>query len=203
MEHWWQWALSIMGSSAVAAALVGIAAFLGRAQLSHWLAKDLETIKAQHQRDLEAYKVSLIAETERAKATQDIKKASALMVAEKEFAALNELHLASQGNAKFIIGYWQDLARTPTPMDFAAMHARCHRLEQAIHASLIFLPDDKDRTKLRVYNSRLARLVKDCESPGRIVSGPEASDRSKEVLSVEAAIALLVNLALQRLRSME
>lgn len=199
----WQWALSILGSGTFAAALIGITGYLGRAQLSHWLAKDLETIKAQHQRELEAYKVSLIAQTERAKAAQEIKKSSALMVAEKEFAALNELHLASQGNAKFILGHWKDTDKIPTPMDFAAMNARCQRLEQACDACHIFLPANSDRGKLLVYRVRLTQVVKDCELSNRVVTGDDADDRVQSILNAEVAVDVLVTQAMQRLRSME
>jgi hypothetical protein len=79
--------------------LFGGAAFLFRTQISHWLSKDLEAVKAGYQRELEAYKVSLIADSERAKATQQVKMAAALMVAEKRFAAINRLHKAVDGIA--------------------------------------------------------------------------------------------------------
>jgi hypothetical protein len=86
------WILSVLGSGALAAALVAVAGYLGRAQIAHWLNRDIEKIKARHARELEAYKVSLIAETERAKAAQDVKKSMALLIAEKRFAALDRLH---------------------------------------------------------------------------------------------------------------
>lgn len=99
------WVYSVLASAAGAAALIATAVYLGRAQLSHWLSKDLETQKAQfqrdleaqkaqHQRDLESYKVSLIAETERAKASQDVRKAMAIKIAEKRFNAIDGLHRA-------------------------------------------------------------------------------------------------------------
>lgn len=81
-----------LGSSAVTLALIGIAGYLGRSQLSHWLNKDLESIKAQHQRDLEAYKTSLIAQAEAVKAAQDVRKLLAVKVAEKRFALLDKIH---------------------------------------------------------------------------------------------------------------
>ncbi|OGB10225.1 MAG: hypothetical protein A3E23_14075 [Burkholderiales bacterium RIFCSPHIGHO2_12_FULL_65_48] len=92
MEFGWEWILSVVAGSAGGGALVLIAGYLGKAQLSHWLTKDLEALKAKHQRDLEAYKISLIAEAERAKASQEVRKAMAVKIAEKKFAALDALH---------------------------------------------------------------------------------------------------------------
>ncbi|MDR6890387.1 MULTISPECIES: hypothetical protein [Variovorax] len=202
MEYGWQWLGSVLASSAGAAVLVGAIGYLGRAQIAHWLAKDLEAMKAGHQRELEAYKVSLIAETERAKAAQEIKKASALMAAEKEFNALNELHLASQGNARFIMAHWRDLTKFPTPLDFVAMRTRCHRLEQACDAFHIFLPTNTDRGKLLVYRVRLAKFVEDCENPNRVVDGDDADQSVQLLLNAEVAVDVVVTLALERLRSM-
>lgn len=203
MEYGWQWLGSVLASSAGAAFLVGVVGYLGRAQIAHWLAKDLEAIKARHQRELEAYKVSLIAETERAKAAQEIKKASALMVAEKEFAALNELHLASQGNAKFVVGHWHNVKRTPTPNDFLAMRSRYERLEQAADACHIFLTEQSDRGKLLVYSIRLGKFIAACEVPERVVGGDDADERVQELLNAEVAVDVLVTQAMQRLRAME
>ncbi|WP_285412777.1 hypothetical protein [Variovorax sp. efr-133-TYG-130] len=59
MEHFWQWALSVLGSGAFALALMRIAGYLGRSQLDHLLAKNIEVLKAEHQRDLELVKTEL------------------------------------------------------------------------------------------------------------------------------------------------
>lgn len=88
----WEWIWSTLGSGAVAATLLAVAGYLGRSQLAHWLSRDLEKIKAQHARELEAYKVGLIAEAERAKASQEVKKSMAIRIAEKRFEALDKLH---------------------------------------------------------------------------------------------------------------
>lgn len=101
----WSWALSVVLSGSLSASLVILAGVLGRSQLSHWLNKDLEVLKKRHQQELEAaksqhaheleaYKVLLIAETERVKASQDVRKAMALKIAEKRFAAFEALHSA-------------------------------------------------------------------------------------------------------------
>lgn len=84
-----------LAGGGLSAVLLAVAASLGKSQLAHWLNKDIEAIKAKHQQDLEAYKVSLIAEAERAKAAQDVKKSMAVQMANKRFAAIDKLHLSS------------------------------------------------------------------------------------------------------------
>jgi hypothetical protein len=55
------------------------------------LNKELAEQAAQHQRDLEAYKVTLIAQAEQIKAAQEIKKSLALRIAERKFTAISTL----------------------------------------------------------------------------------------------------------------
>ncbi|MEJ1167867.1 hypothetical protein [Variovorax sp. CCNWLW235] len=98
----WDFFRAALAGGGVTAVLLSIAGVLGRSQLSHWLNKDIERIKAQFQRDiqidkaafereLEAYKVSLIAEAERAKAIQSIKTAGALRMIDRKYEVLNEV----------------------------------------------------------------------------------------------------------------
>lgn len=89
-----------------------------RAQLSHWLNTDLEEIKARHGRELEAYRTSLIAEVERVKATQAIKTAKALRIAEKEFAAIERLHRALVPYATQAIVYLQHFSPQSGERDY-------------------------------------------------------------------------------------
>lgn len=91
--------LTVLASTAGTTVLLGVAAFLGRSQISHWLAKDLEQQKAEYARQLENHKVSLIAHAEQAKSAAAIKQASALLLVEKKldaysnlFKSLNTLH---------------------------------------------------------------------------------------------------------------
>ncbi len=83
-----------LAGGGLSAVLLGAAAFLGKSHLTHWLNKDIERIKTQHQRELEAYKVSLISSVERTKASQDVQKSMAMLVAEKKFHALDRLNQA-------------------------------------------------------------------------------------------------------------
>lgn len=103
MDLFPDWLYSVAASSVGAAALIGIVGYLGRSQLSHWLNKDLERLKAGYQRELEAYKVSLIAESERLKASQDVRKAMAVRIAEKRFSAIDELHRKLSGQTTQVL----------------------------------------------------------------------------------------------------
>lgn len=125
--------------------IVAVAWWLAQKRIEHRWARDLELTKtnlstaleqakasmqrdhaalvAQHQRELEAYKVSLIAEAERMRATQDVAKALALKVAEKRFEALANLHDSLAGLAagacalvhkEFDEGGWKHLEQRMT-----------------------------------------------------------------------------------------
>lgn len=99
---------TVLGGGTLSALLLGIAAMLGKSQLAHWLNKDIEAIKSQHQkaleadkakyaRELETYRTSLIAQAEAIKASQDVKKAMAVKIAEMKFDAVQKLHEAAGG----------------------------------------------------------------------------------------------------------
>lgn len=60
-------------------------------ELKAKLAKDLATHTASMQRELEAYRVGLIAQTERTKAEQDVRKSIALRAAERRFSCIARL----------------------------------------------------------------------------------------------------------------
>lgn len=105
-----------LAGGGVTSILLGIAGYLGRSQLSHWLNKDIERIKTEFQRELqiekatlerelEAYKVFLIAEAEKVKAAQSIKTAGALRMMELKFDALTGLFKAIREYTSNSISY--------------------------------------------------------------------------------------------------
>lgn len=116
-----------LAGGAAVALLLGLAAWKWKALVSHWLLKDIEAIKANHQqqleekkaqyqRELESYRTSLIAHAEAIKAAQDVRKTMALRVAEKRFDAVSNLHRAFTGlsgkvNAELSTGYTADRAQ--------------------------------------------------------------------------------------------
>ena len=85
MHSGWDFFWTVAASSVGSTALLSAAAFFLKAQIGHWLNKDLEATKNVYQQQLEAYKVSLIAESERAKAVQSVKTAGALKLIDHKF----------------------------------------------------------------------------------------------------------------------
>ena len=85
--------------------MLGVAGVLGRGYLAQWLNRDIERIKrdfqskiesekAQHQRDLEDYRLRLIGSVERAKAEQVVATAAAVKFSEYRFFVINDLNKA-------------------------------------------------------------------------------------------------------------
>src|SRR6218665_2410192 len=79
-------------------ALLGVIGFVFRERLKHRLAKSLnahtEQLKVDAQREIEAYKVTLIASIERQRAHAELKKLLAVKHATLEYEAIAELHKA-------------------------------------------------------------------------------------------------------------
>lgn len=120
--------LEVITSGAVSAVLVAVAAFLGKSHIAHWLSRSLEEQKARHQRELETYKVGLIAEAERAKSSAELKKAGALRVVDLRFTALDRYH-----KAFVAIRYsFPSLARLQAPQKTAAVVSGAHDLLEAL-----------------------------------------------------------------------
>lgn len=108
MEHGWEFARIVTASTLGTSLLLAAAGWLCKAQITHWLNKDMQEMKARHQqelankqaeyqRELESYRTSLIAQAEAIKASQDVKKAMAVKIAEMKFDAIQKLHEAAAG----------------------------------------------------------------------------------------------------------
>lgn len=124
---------TVLAGGGVSALLLGIAAILGKSQLAHWLNKDIEAIKSQHQqaletdkakyaRELEAYRASLIAQAEAIKASQDVKKAMAVKIAEMKFDAVQKLHEAA-GGMGVMLAMVEANRKIGLPIDYGAIAA--------------------------------------------------------------------------------
>lgn len=187
MEQIWHWALSIAASSVGAAALLAVAAVLGRNQLSHWLNKDLERVKAGHQRELEAYKVTLIADTERAKALQDLQKSSALRILEKKFAAIDSLHRACSGLAVDVLTM-RNSPLTQSSFDRQnAIQQRVNELGNAYHAVSVFFSLSEKKVSVD-YRSAVIHTLAVLS-----VGSPDISDAEYEALQetlINAEVAI-------------
>ncbi|MBC7601337.1 MAG: hypothetical protein H7255_01585 [Ramlibacter sp.] len=128
-------AWEFLGTVAASSAGTALLAFLFKSQIAHWLNKDLERTKAVYQRELEAYKVSLIADSERVKALQDLRKSGALRIVEKKFSAIDAMHRASAGAASEIIA----IAMTPTQNKVGAHFEQARARIAAINTASVQL----------------------------------------------------------------
>lgn len=174
--------LTVAASSAGSTALIAIAAFLGRSQLSHWLTKDLERLKLQHQRELEAYKVTLIAQAEQAKSASEIKKAGALMVLEKKFESFTALYTTISDITYQLSILAQSGGITEKEAEQAFVHIE--EFEDALSASRPFL-SEQNATPLVALQDYLHNFFDGFCTPG----SPVLPDHDHQMLFDVAAKA--------------
>lgn len=147
---------TVLAGGGVSALLLGIAAILGKSQLAHWLNKDIEVIKSQHQkaleadkakyaRELETYRTSLIAQAEAIKASQDVRKAMALQLAGKRFEAIFQVHKCLIGTSVELLALMKHSFLHPQYReDLDRSRSRILSLSSSIdHASLFFGSDER------------------------------------------------------------
>ncbi|MDM0118435.1 hypothetical protein [Variovorax arabinosiphilus] len=190
---------TVIASSAGTTALLAALAFLLKGQISHWLSKDLEAQKAQYQLDLEAYRVSLIAATERSKAGQEVKKTGALRVLEMKFEAYSTLHKAT-------LGLYADVITQAVDMDdktaerFEEIHARSRALRDAIYSVSVFI-DTSQRRLLTNYSGLVTQALQFCV-PGR----PALEDGGvldNELLAAEIEVDGMVRGLVEQMQSLD
>ncbi|BCT93275.1 hypothetical protein LYSHEL_22990 [Lysobacter helvus] len=192
-------------------AFVALLAFYYREKikqvLSRALMSDLEELKSRHarelaahtaslERELEAYKVSLIAETERIRAAQEIKKALALRVAERKFvvvANLLEAHMGIDTNvgAQMIIpqsngqanqSVWND--------DRQALIKRFSAYASAASAAKIFVSADVNllNIEVRKLGAGLMNRRPSVQTPPLSPNDPELRDLLMKSSQLEALL---------------
>lgn len=198
------WLISIAVSSAGGAALLALAGYLGRAQVAHWLNRDLEAVKAKHQRELEQYKTQLVVEVERMKASNDVHKALALKIAEKRFAAIDELHRAfcgvSLGTLFVDIGpdWCSQVNRDKCLLEAFPLITR---FDTAIHNARVFLTADESE-KLTQHRLQLGKLSGYVASDDSEFTYGEFQKREDALDADEMACARLLEAYLDRLFKM-
>ncbi|MBB4219396.1 hypothetical protein [Variovorax guangxiensis] len=203
---------AILGGSLTAVGLA-IAGYLGRAQLAHWLNKDIERVKsnyqkeleaekAQFQQDLEAYKVSLIAQAERAKAAQEVKRTSALKILEMEFETLRQLHRATLGYGIAVSTAAAFLKQYRSQPQFNELHTRYKELEAAIYSIAIFLTP-AELAILRRYDTAIVRVFPYCVPEEDPIGNEELNPLRKEMLEAEIAVDAWIAGRLKNLRSLD
>ncbi|WP_157755089.1 hypothetical protein [Variovorax boronicumulans] len=161
MDYGWEFFWSVIASSAGTTLLLGVVGWLCRGQISHWLNKDLEAAKAKHQQELEAYKVSLIAATERSKANQELKKTGALRVLDMKFGAMTALHKASLGLYAEVMTAAEAHAGSKGMEGFRHLAARREALRDAILGASVFL-DHEQIAVLYRYRTLVGNAVDFC-----------------------------------------
>jgi len=202
MEYGWEFFWSVAASSAGTTILLGAAGWLLRTKISHWLNRDLEAAKAQHQRDLESYKVTLIATVERAKAAQEVKRTGAVKVLEMEFAAIQQFEVARRNLATDTLSKatlqagLKDLKGWQTLMD---------RLENFREVSAllgIFLVTDQRQVLLNL-RSALLDTMPYCKPETEPPAEQELSNLQLRVLGLDIQIDSLVDDLVKRMRSLD
>ncbi len=149
-------------------ALLGVLGFMFRERLKHALARALnahtEELKLQAQREIEAYKVSLIASIERQKAHAELKKAIAIKHATLEYEALVTLHARISDVASSVLSSVQLVpSRKPSTeeriSEYEKLDKKLDELGEAIDAAHLFVAPDRSIALLR-YRGGLMELAR-------------------------------------------
>lgn len=157
-----------LAGGSLTALLLSIAGYLGKNQLAHWLNKDIERIKFQHQQDLaaanasyarelESYRTSLIAQTEGLKAQQDVKKVMAVRIAEMKFEAIKQLQDVCAQIGMTLL-YARDVREVQKHVNYYEMASQGGALHGAFIKAKPFLSTNERDLMLRFINDYTERL---------------------------------------------
>lgn len=150
----------------------------GKSQISHWLNKDIETIKSNFQKELEdlksknlieleAYKASLVSETENKKAYQAIQTSVALKFSENQFHVVNAINLAYADMGNMVVTLYQGYQdenvvnekwRKMLNLKLAEFQKRSDALTEAIFSASLFM-SEAEVEKLHNYSALLSGVV--------------------------------------------
>ena len=187
-----------LAGGGLSAALLAIAAVLGKSQLAHWLNKDIERIKSQHQRDLEAYKFSLIASVERTKASQDVQKSMALLVAEKKFHALDRLNQAVALQAPKLLMLLMTIDHDNRSQRISEWMQDFHEMTMATQAASSFISAE-DMALISAFSMSINNYIPPFIKTKPDMTPSEIESITKEILLQQARVN---NLLRQRLNEM-
>lgn len=205
MDTFWTWILSVLASSAGAAALIAVAAYLGRVQLSHWLSRDLEAQKAAHQRDLEAYKVSLIAEAEKAKASRDVQKAMAVRIAEKKFSAIDSLHQKLTSRATETLSALQVYSTVDHALRVKAYGELLNKAHDASTVASLASPflTVEERADVHNFLAALARTAGRLKEEKFVMTADEQVKLKDELIAMQTKCDSILNAHISRMLNMD
>ncbi len=195
MQNGWDFVWTVVASSAGSAALLAVVAWLGKAQIAHWLNKDIEAIKAQHQRDLESYKTVLIAQAEAMKVSQDVKKSMALNLANMQFDAIRRLHELTTGVGIVFASF-------VTNSHSLSSEAQLHRVKEfttqgveiqhAIRHAAPFIGSDEAVILLNLHNAMFDQLLNLTQHTGVSMPETKAQELSDEMSALQAQVDMVV-----------
>lgn len=114
-------------------------------QLKAEFAKDLAQHQSALQRELEAYKVSLIAETEKIKAAQDVRKSIALKFYERRFQAITsilDIHMGIDTDLGSLLSANYSDNETLFKEDRESIRERLRVYGEVYHSSIIFISNE-------------------------------------------------------------
>ena len=159
---------------------------LAKSQAEHaaTLTPQLEQIKHDFQQKMEAYKVTLIAETEAVKAKGELKKTIALRYAEVEFERLVTLEHVLAPIASELIALGSIGPEQKTLEHAKDALARLGDLSAATDKAEMFMPM-ADRMELIHFRKKLLDLVRENVGPGKPISDA-ASPKRAELLQLAA-----------------
>ncbi len=168
----------VLTTGAISGILLTVAAYLGRAQIANFFNKDIERVKsdflhqlesakAKHQRELEEYRVTLIASTERLRAEQSVKTVVALKFSEQKFNAINAINVNYANLSRIALAihalYTSGCADTgPGQDEISALKskfdAKIDALTESIYGAELFM-ESEDVKLLHLYESLLSGIV--------------------------------------------
>ena len=154
-------------------------------QVKHGFARELAELSAAHQQQLEAYKVSLIADAERVRAAQEVKKSLALRIGERRFTSIAGLLDALTGLDVAVAAMASHRFNMSTQADRDAFNrahddirGRYATLDAATRAAFPFLELDQGMLVIeaRQQITLIMQQAADTDQP-RIASGDARLDR--------------------------
>lgn len=203
-----------LAGGGISALLLAVAAALGKSQLAHWLNKDIEEIKSRHQsdladkraqyeRELENYRASLIGAAEATKASQEVRKTVALLVAQKEFEAINALHMATTGLVTLAYAVWRSVEDDFPNQQLPELTQRIEDLGSTMHQAVFFLNTPTQKSTLQAYNSMLFDIRRECLDLDRVTGGDVGKEMDLRVVTVDNGLDDLMRDVLSRMKAMD
>jgi hypothetical protein len=190
-----------LAGGGLSAGLLAVAAVLGKSQLAHWLNKDIERIKSQHQIDLEAYKFSLIASVERTKASQDVQKSMALLVAEKKFHALDRLNQAVSLQAPKLVMLLMTIDHDNRSQRITEWMQDFHEMTTATQAASSFISPE-DMKLISEFSMSMNKYIPPCIKTKPDMSPSEVNSITETLLLQQARVNDLLKQRLNGMLSM-